>query len=131
MGLFRYQLIQEGTGRDLSSRERGVLIRELAGRVHEGPGGHQITVSPQTSAGGSVTGGPEGSRPAKVRPRTPAEVLALAVALKKENPDRTAAQVTRILAAHTEEVTTPSRSQSRILRNGIQLRKFEGSVGSW
>jgi hypothetical protein len=28
-------------------------------------------------------------------------VLALAVALKKENPDRTAAQVTRILAAQS------------------------------
>jgi hypothetical protein len=48
MGLFRYQLIQEVTGQDLSSRPRGALVRELAGRVHEGPGGQQITVSPQT-----------------------------------------------------------------------------------
>jgi putative transposase len=106
MGLFRYQLIQEVTGQDLSSRQRGVLIRELAGRVHEGPGGQQITVSPQTirrrardwRAGGFEALVP---RPARVSPRTPAEVLALAVALKKENPDRTAAQVTRILAAQS------------------------------
>ena len=39
--------------------------------------------------------------PARVTPRTPAEVLALAVALKRENPARTAVQVTRILRAQT------------------------------
>ena len=37
--------------------------------------------------------------PARLSARTPAEVLALAAALKKENPQRTAAQVTRILRA--------------------------------
>jgi putative transposase len=35
--------------------------------------------------------------PARVQPRTPAEVLAMAAGLKRENPDRTAAQVVRIL----------------------------------
>ena len=35
-----------------------------------------------------------------VQPRTPAEVLELAVALKREVPDRTAAQVAAILRAH-------------------------------
>ena len=37
--------------------------------------------------------------PARVTPRTPAEVLELAVALKREKPARTATQITRILRA--------------------------------
>jgi len=38
--------------------------------------------------------------PRRVLPATPAQVLELAVALKTEAPDRTAAQVAVILAAH-------------------------------
>ena len=37
--------------------------------------------------------------PRQASPRTPAEVLELAAALKRENPERTAAQVQRILRA--------------------------------
>lgn len=103
-GLFRYQLIQEVTDPGLSARQRGALVRELAGRVHDGPAGQKVTVSAQTirrwvrdwRAGGFEALVPS---PARVSARTPAEVLALAVALKKENPQRTAAQVTRILRA--------------------------------
>lgn len=103
-GLFRYQLIQEVTDPQLSARQRGVLVRELAGREHDGPAGQKITVSAQTirrwvrdwRAGGFEALVPA---PARVSARTPAEVLALAAALKKENPARTAAQVTRILRA--------------------------------
>ena len=103
-GLFRYQLIQEVTDLQLSAGQRGALVRELAGRVHDGPAGQKITVSEQTirrwvrdwRAGGFEALVPS---PARVSARTPAEVLALAAALKKENPQRTAAQVTRILRA--------------------------------
>jgi putative transposase len=103
-GLFRYQLIQEVTDPQLSAGQRGALVRELAGRVHDGPAGCKITVSEQTirrwvrdwRAGGFEALVPS---PARVSARTPAEVLALAAALKKENPQRTAAQVTRILRA--------------------------------
>ena len=103
-GLFRYQLIQEVTDPGLSARQRGALVRELAGRVHDGPAGLKITVSEQTirrwardwRAGGFEALVPS---PARVSARTPAEVLELAAALKKENPQRTAAQVTRILRA--------------------------------
>src|SRR5258705_7540605 len=47
-GLFRYQLIQEVTDPGLSARQRGALVRELAGRVHDGPAGQKITVAAQT-----------------------------------------------------------------------------------
>src|SRR5262249_9008150 len=39
--------------------------------------------------------------PARVEPRTPAEVLAMAAGPKRENPQRTAAQVVRILRAQS------------------------------
>ena len=101
-GLFRYSLVRELTEAGLSRSERGWRARELAGRVHEGPGGRQVTVSYATLTrwrrayedGGFDALVPSPRQPA---PRTPEEVLALAEALKREKPGRTAAQVRRIL----------------------------------
>jgi putative transposase len=101
-GLFRYSLVQELAEPGLSQAERGWRARELAGRAHEGPGGRRATVSYSTltrwrrlyEAGGFDALVPSPRQPA---PRTPEEVLALAEALKRERPGRTAAQVRRIL----------------------------------
>ena len=101
-GLFRYSLVQELTEPGLSLAERGWRAREMAGRVHEGPGGRRVTVSYSTltrwrrlyESGGFDALVPSPRQPA---PRTPEEVLALAEALKREKPGRTAAQVRRIL----------------------------------
>jgi putative transposase len=101
-GLFRYTLVQELAEAGLSQAERGRRARELAGRVHDGPGGQAVRVSRGTldrwrrvyEAGGFDALVPSPRQPA---PRTPAEVLALAEALKREKPGRTAAQVRRIL----------------------------------
>jgi putative transposase len=105
-GLFRYSLVQELLEPGLSAAERGWRARELAGRVHEGPGGAQVTVSYSTlgrwrrryEEGGFGALVPSPRQPA---PRTPEEVLALAEALKREKPGRTAAQVRRILQIST------------------------------
>ena len=101
-GLFRYSLVQELPEPGLSAAERGWRARELAGRAHEGPGGRRATVSYSTltrwrrryEEGGFDALVPSPRQPA---PRTPGEVLALAEALKRERPGRTAAQVRRIL----------------------------------
>jgi putative transposase len=101
-GLFRYSLVQELAGPGLTALERGRRARELAGRVHEGPGGELVTVSRGTldrwrrlyEAGGFDALVPS---PRQCQPRTPSEVLALAEALKREKPGRTAAQVRRVL----------------------------------
>jgi putative transposase len=101
-GLFRYSLVQELTEPGLSLAERGWRAREMAARVHEGPGGRRVTVSYSTltrwrrryEEGGFDALVPSPRQPA---PRTPEEVLALAEALKREKPGRTAAQVRRIL----------------------------------
>lgn len=100
--LFRYELIQDVIDPQLSARERGRLVRGLAGREHDGPAGGRVRVSEQTIrrwARDWRCGGFEAlvPSPARVSPRTPAEVLELAVALKREKPARTAVQITRIL----------------------------------
>jgi hypothetical protein len=102
VGLFRYELIQEVIDPQLSTRQRGKLVRELAQRSHQGPFGEPVRVSRQTidrwirwwRRGGFEALVPT---PARVSARTPAEVLEIAVALKREKPDRTSAQIARIM----------------------------------
>jgi putative transposase len=104
IGLFRYELIQDVIDPALSTRQRGRRARELAQIEHAGPFGEKIRLSRNTidrwarwyRAGGFDALVPQ---PAVVHPRTPGEVLDLAAALKRENPQRTAAQVRRILRA--------------------------------
>jgi putative transposase len=101
-GLFRYSLVQELSEAGITAAERGRRARELAGRAHDGPGGRPVRVSRGTldrwrrvyEAGGFDALVPS---PRQCQPRTPDEVLALAEALKREKPGRTAAQVRRIL----------------------------------
>ena len=104
VALFRYSLIREAADPGLSTRQRGRLVRELAAREHAGPFGEPVTVSRPSldrwirawRSGGFDALAPPARQ---VTPRTPAEVLELAAALKRENPDRTAAQVARVLRA--------------------------------
>src|SRR5690349_3751938 len=106
VGLFRYSLIREAADPRLSTKQRGRLVRALADRDHEGPSGRPVRVSRATidrwirdwRRGGFDALVPPARR---VGPRTPAEVLELAVALKKEVPARTAVQVAAILRAHS------------------------------
>ncbi|TQC39032.1 transposase [Rhodococcus sp. WS4] len=106
IGLFRYQLICPALDPGLSTKARGRLVREIAGREHTDPSGNQVRYSRHTldrwirryKAGGFDELIPSPRKPAA---RTDAVVLDLAAALKRENPARTAAQVQRILRAST------------------------------
>jgi putative transposase len=105
IGLFRYSLIQSALDKQLSTKQRGRLVRELAEGEHDGPFGLSVRVSRATidrwirdwRRGGFDALVPN---PRRVQPRTPVDVLELAVALKKEVPARTAVQVAAILRAH-------------------------------
>ena len=104
IALFRYSLVQEVISPHLTPAQRGRRVRELAAAAHGGPGGQQVRVSYQSInrwKRAYLEGGFEALVPAprQATPRTPAEVLELAAALKRENPGRTAAQVQRILRA--------------------------------
>jgi putative transposase len=103
---WRYQLIRDAADPGLSTRVRGRLVRALAGTVHIGPFGTQVRVSRPTLdrwIRAWRRGGFDALLPPRrqVSARTPQEVLDLAAALKREQPDRTAAQIVRILRAHS------------------------------
>jgi putative transposase len=124
VALFRYRLIAEALEPQLSTKQRGVLVRAIAGRVHTGPGGTPVQVSRKSLdrwIRAWRAGGFESLCPASrgVQPRSDAEVLALAVALKKENPQRTAAQVRRVLAARGGPVPSERTLQRHFVREEI------------
>ncbi|HEV7452865.1 MAG TPA: DDE-type integrase/transposase/recombinase [Pseudonocardiaceae bacterium] len=121
VGLFRYELIQELIDPQLSTRQRGKLVRELAEATHTDPFGARVRVSRPTidrwlrwwRAGGFEALVPT---PARVSARTPAEVLEVAVALKRENPDRTAAQIVRIMRTQSGWAPSERTLQRQFVR---------------
>jgi len=104
VALFRYQLICPALETGLSTKARGRVVRAIAARSHAGPFGGQHRYSRDTldrwirryRAGGFDALAPSIRQPGS---RIDTPVLDLAVALKRENPQRTAAQIVRILRA--------------------------------
>jgi len=104
IALWRWSLIEPAMDPALTSRQRGAIVRELAGREHAGPSGRMVAVSRKTIdrwITARRSGGFDALVPAprQCTPRTDPQVVELAAGLKKENPARTAAQVRRVLAA--------------------------------
>jgi putative transposase len=122
VALWRYQLIREAADPAYSPRQRGKMVRAIAGAEHVGPFGQPVRVSRQ-SLDRWITvwrrGGFDALVPnlRQMAPRTPAEILDMAAALKRENPIRTTAQVTRILRQHLGWAP----SESTILRHLTRL----------
>ena len=124
IGLFRYMLIREAADPALSSRQRGKMVREIAAREHTDPSGRPVRLTRWTldrwirewHRGGFDALVPD---PRQSQPRTPPEVMALAAALKKENPARTAAQVQRILKAQSGWAPDERTIQRMFTRTGL------------
>jgi putative transposase len=124
VGLFRYMLIREAADPALSSRQRGAAVREIAAREHADPSGQPLRLTRWTldrwirlwQQGGFDALVPA---PRQSQPRTPPEVMALAAALKKENPARTAAQVQRILKAQSGWAPDERTIQRMFNRTGL------------
>jgi putative transposase len=124
VGLFRYMLIREAADPALSSRQRGKLVREIAAREHADPSGRPVRLTRWTldlwirrwREGGFDALVPS---PRQCQPRTPPEVMDLAVALKKENPARTAAQVQRILRAQAGWAPDETTIRRMFTRTGL------------
>jgi putative transposase len=126
VGLFRYGLIQDALDPALSTKQRGRLVRAVAAQAHPGPSGTEPVRVSRASldrwvrayrAGGFAALVPA---PRQLAPRTPAEVLELAVGLKRETPGRTAAQVAVVLAAHAGWAPSPRTLQRHFAALGGQ-----------
>jgi putative transposase len=124
VGLFRYMLIREAADPALPSRQRGKMVREIAAREHADPSGRPVRVTRWTldvwirrwRSGGFDALVPA---PRQAQPRTPPEVMELAVALKKENPARTPAQVQRILRAQAGWAPDETTIRRMFTRTGL------------
>lgn len=120
IGLCRWKIIGEATDMSLSARQRGRLVRALAGREHLGPDGRWVRVARSTldrwirayREGGFDALVPS---PRRVANGTPERVLELAIALRREQPARTAAQIRRILL-ETEGQAPAARTIQRHLQ---------------
>jgi putative transposase len=132
VGLFRYGLISDALEPGLSTKQRGRLVRAIAARTHPGPFGAQVRVSRATldrwmrdyRAGGFAALVPA---PRRVLAGTPAHVLELAVALKTEAPDRTAAQVAVVLAAHGGLAPSARTLQRHFAAAGLTRSRPDGA----
>jgi putative transposase len=127
VGLFRYGLIREAADERLSTRQRGRLVRELAARERIGPFGQPVRISRETidrwirrwRRGGFDALVPN---PRRASPHTPADVLDLAAALKRENPARTAVQIATILRTHSGWAPDERTLQRHFVRLGLNTR---------
>jgi putative transposase len=111
--LFRYAVVRPAADPDLTPRQRGLLVRELAAQSHRAPDGRLVRIGRSTldrwvkalMVGGFAALAPKARAAA---PRSDAEVLELAAGLKRELPARSAAQVRRILLRQLGRGKTPS-----------------------
>jgi putative transposase len=131
VGMFRYQLIREAADAALSCRQRGKMVRELASREHTDPFGQQARISRQTldrwirvwRTGGFDALVPN---PRQCTPRTDPEVLEMAVALRRENSERTAATIQRILRKQLGWSPDERTLQRNFIRRGLFIETNAG-----
>ena len=134
IGLFRYALVRDAADPALSRAERGRLVRALSEREHVGPDGRLVRVARGTLdewIRAYRRGGFEAllPRPRVVAPRTSGELLELAFALKRERPERTAAQVREIMLAAGGPVPGLRTLQTHLARQGLNIRADGRSAG--
>lgn len=127
VALFRYSLIREAADDSLTIRQRGRLVRELAGRDHAGSNGRRVRVARGTldrwirtyRAGGFEALAPV---PRTGEPVTERRLLDLAEALKREAPRRTAAQVAQIVRTTEGDGPSARTLQRHFARLGLNTR---------
>jgi len=124
IGLFRYMLIREAADPSLTGRQRGAMVRSIAAVPHTDPDGRTVRITRWTLDRWILDWRKAGfdalvPSPRQSVPRTPPEVFELATALKKENPDRTAAQIKRILEAQHGWAPDERTLQRMFVRTGL------------
>jgi putative transposase len=114
IALWRWTLVEPAMDPALTARQRGQVVRDLASREHAGPDGRRMVAVSRRTLDRWVIARRDGGFdalvpcPRQCAPRTDPEVVGLAVGLKMENPQRTAAQVRQVLAARLGWAAAPS-----------------------
>lgn len=131
VGLFRYSLIREPADPALTKAQRGQMVRHIAETTHAHPDGRHVRVGRSTlddwirawRRGGFEALVP---KPRHSEPRSPKELLDLAEALKREVPERTAAQVAAVMA----EAGHKALSVRSIQRHFVRLQLNGSGAGA-
>jgi putative transposase len=145
LALWRYHLIAEALDPKLSGTERGLLVRRLAGQEHQAPGGDPRAVSRNTLDRWIRRYRAEGLAGLRDRPRSdhggarmdPA-LLDEAIRLRLEQPARSAAHISEIIAAR-HGVRIPERTlaeqfrgrgftRGELLRDGRTFGRYEAEA---
>jgi putative transposase len=133
VALFRYTLIREAADASVGPRQRGQMVAAIVAATHRGPFGEPVRVS-RASIDRWIRawrgGGFEALIPParQVAPRTETAVLEMAIALKRENPARTAAQVVRILRQSTGSAPSERTLQRHFLRRELASGGLGGAT---
>src|SRR5260370_3653487 len=123
-GLSRDRLSGPALEEGRTTKQRGKVVRGIAGQVHAGPGGRGVQVWRKTLdrwIRAWRKGGFEALLPSdrKCEPVTAEPVLAMAAALKRENLERTAAQVRRIMVASSGDAPSERTLQRHFVREDL------------
>ena len=134
VALFRYSVIREAADPALSTRQRGRLVRAICEVPHAGPDGVAVRVARSTADDwirAWRAGGFEALKPKAraISPKVPDEIFALAEALRRENPDRTAAHICQIIAATNGWAPNERTLQRYFRRVGLTRRELAGGAG--
>jgi putative transposase len=144
LALWRYHLIAEALDRRIGSRERGLIVRRLAGQEHVGPDGEPRTVSRNTLDRWIRAYREQGLVGLQDRPRSDqggvrrhGELIEEAVRLRLEQPARSAAHIAEILAARhgvrvaertvREQLQKRGLSRAELLRDQRTFGRYEAS----
>ena len=132
IALHRWAVIAEATSDRLGSAERGMVVRQIAGRVHDHPDG-----SSRRYSRGTIdrwirawrTTGLEGLRPSERSDagtvRAHPELAEEAAALRLELPSRSAAQIASIIF-HRHGVRVSERTvRDQLRRQGLYRQALE------
>lgn len=131
IALFRYRVIAEALDERLTPAQRGLLVRELAGRAHELPDGTRKQLSRASLdrwLRAYRESGLEGLRP---RPRSDQgavrkqpELLEEACRLRREAAGRSAEQISRILWARHQVRVSPRTVSEHLRRQGLDRSRL-------
>ena len=131
--LWRYGVIRDAVDERLTACQRGVVVRELAAGMHEHPAGQRRVVSRSTLdrwVRAYRRGGFDALKPVQREgvPRTAAVLLEQAVALRRERPERTGAQIARILArVHGPDAPSVRTVERHLARVGVTRAAATGA----
>lgn len=145
LALWRYHLIAEALGPRLGARERGIVVRRIAGEEHAGPDGEPHSVSRNTLdrwirayRGHGLAGLHDRRRSDQGAVRRHPGLVEEAARLRIEQPARSAAHIADVLAARhgvriaertlREQFAKRGLARAELLRDGRTFGRYEAAM---